>query len=630
MVSKKHRAVAAVTAVTAAATILLTGTFAWQSISQQAKNEVMSAVNPGGRLHDDFDGRNKDVYVENFTDPDDGGVPLYARVRLDEYMEIGAGAGQASGTEGKQAQSLVDGSVFDDVTTWKTHIPGDTIEGGATGDPFHTYWKWKTGGQTVYMPTFNKNKDSLKADINGTYEGTTPGDTIHFDDYKAYTAGEQKTGSAIYDADDNDIDDAGITTVEETHTAKATGTATILTMQDWLDAGAQPGPFWVWDEDGWAYWAEPIQPGEATGLLLDGIVLQKEPDDDWYYSINVVGQFATLGDWGNADSKTGFYKDGITEGALDLLNNIAGLNAEEEQTALTITAEGDATKALPGGSVQFSVAEAQEVEWSVSGGTSADTAIDENGLLTIGADEAAGTALTITATSVNASGSYIITVDQQSDSWDSAALAAITPGSTDTAQIDGREWYVLAKGDGKALIMAKEMEKTFGTKGNGKGQFDSRSDDEKNNWATSSVRTWLNGEYLNGLTTLGSHVADTTLTTRKEFNSEEWVETTDKVFLLSEADMAGTFNGTATTDARDYTYGNGKLVTNDEIRKCHKEGADYVNANTYWLRSPHTNTYMAAVCFADKGYVENVVITFQYGDNDLNTGVRPAMWVNLD
>lgn len=27
------------------------------------------------------------------------------------------------------------------------------------------------GGQTVYMPTFLKNRDSLKADINGTYAG---------------------------------------------------------------------------------------------------------------------------------------------------------------------------------------------------------------------------------------------------------------------------------------------------------------------------------------------------------------------------------------------------------------------------------------------------------------------------
>ena len=43
-------------------------------------------ANPGGRLHDDFSGPGgtKDIYVENF-----GSQPIYARVRLDEYMEIG-------------------------------------------------------------------------------------------------------------------------------------------------------------------------------------------------------------------------------------------------------------------------------------------------------------------------------------------------------------------------------------------------------------------------------------------------------------------------------------------------------------------------------------------------------------
>ena len=52
------------------------------------------------------------------------------------------------------------------------------------------YWAWDMdGGQTVYMPTFNKNKDSLAADINGTYEGTNPGDETHYDDYKTYTVG---------------------------------------------------------------------------------------------------------------------------------------------------------------------------------------------------------------------------------------------------------------------------------------------------------------------------------------------------------------------------------------------------------------------------------------------------------
>ena len=39
-------------------------------------------------------------------------------------------------------------------------------------------------GNTVYLPTFNKNKDSLAADINGTYDGESADDDLHYDDYK--------------------------------------------------------------------------------------------------------------------------------------------------------------------------------------------------------------------------------------------------------------------------------------------------------------------------------------------------------------------------------------------------------------------------------------------------------------
>ena len=63
--TQKRKVISAVTAVVVSAAILLTGTFAWQSISQVALNERTGEVNPGGRLHDDFDGTNKDVYVEN-------------------------------------------------------------------------------------------------------------------------------------------------------------------------------------------------------------------------------------------------------------------------------------------------------------------------------------------------------------------------------------------------------------------------------------------------------------------------------------------------------------------------------------------------------------------------------------
>ena len=236
--TKGRKAASAVAAVTVAAAILLTGTFAWQSISQTALNVKTVEVNPGGRLHDDFDGTNKDVYVENFGD-----TPIFARVRLDEYMEIGAGAGLKTGDAeygNKEATPVKVGTDINDMDTWVTHIPGDTEE----NDPFHQYIEWEMGGQTIYMPTFNKNKDSLKADINGTYEGTTPDDDIHYDDYHAYSMGEQKTDDEIYDNDDNTIDEGeaatdpdNITTVQDQqHTAKKTLNATVMTMQEWIDA----------------------------------------------------------------------------------------------------------------------------------------------------------------------------------------------------------------------------------------------------------------------------------------------------------------------------------------------------------------------------------------------------------
>ena len=54
--SNKKKVIATVSAVALTAAIALGGTFAWQSISQQALNETMATINPGGRLHDDFNG----------------------------------------------------------------------------------------------------------------------------------------------------------------------------------------------------------------------------------------------------------------------------------------------------------------------------------------------------------------------------------------------------------------------------------------------------------------------------------------------------------------------------------------------------------------------------------------------
>ncbi len=374
MKQKKRKIVAAISAAALTAGIVLSGTFAWQSINQTAKNEVSGkGLNPGGRLHDDFDGELKNVYVENF-----GEENIYARVRLDEYMELGKGAGTA--VDRDPAMQVIGSDVkpdqlYNDVTTWLTHKPNGTIEDCNVATPgFHNYFKLKFGGQTVYMPTFNKHKDSLDADINGTLTGTGTG--VPYDDFIKYNENDKEVGNELHDADSSTINPDKVRTERKEHTAKKTLDATVITMDQWInEKNKTPGNYWVYDVDGWAYWAEPIQPDTATGLFLNSIEQIAEPDKDWYYSINVVAQFATAGDWGDKDNQTGFYDE--TKGAKPsdnaeiLLNQIAGL------MDVTVTIEGGATELDPAQTYTFKAkttwkgtteeVTGKTIKWSVSG-----------------------------------------------------------------------------------------------------------------------------------------------------------------------------------------------------------------------------------------------------------------------
>ncbi len=388
MSNKRKKAVAAVVA---AAAILLAGTFAWTSISQIALNESAGIVNVGGRLHDDFNGENKDVYVENFTDPLNGGQPIYARVRLDEYMEVGQDAGGYGADVDKdgtvEAVPVVAGTDINDVDTWTTHIPTESCTVCQAGETckIHDHWTWDMGGQTTYMPTFNKDKDSLKAEINGTYEGTTKGDTVYYDDYIAYTEGQTLDGSASYDDDTNTVDDGNVWTQGETHTAKKTTEGTVIMMKDW---DGTPGNYWVYDTDGWAYWANPIMPGEATGLFLSSIDMKKNPGEKCYYGINVVGQFATVSDWE-------YFEEGgePTPEALEVLAaasaNVpkvtvlpAGTNVTLGRTqSYDFDAEVTMNEEVKDSGITWSVVDASGAPIDSS------TTIDKNGNLTVGDDE---------------------------------------------------------------------------------------------------------------------------------------------------------------------------------------------------------------------------------------------------
>ena len=600
MQSKRKKQVSAVVAAVLVMVIALTGTYAWRSISQTALNEAASGGNPGGRLHDDFNGSNKDIYVENFGD-----IPIFARIQLREYMETGKDAGINKDDPNRDAIPVLAGTDINDISTWTVHTSGDPHAS------FHNeYWKWTLGGETVFMPTFNKNKDSLAADINGTFagpDGDPTTDNDRYGDYVNYTLGEQKTGSAVYDADADEEDEGeaavegvDIETREETHAAKATQNATVLSMAEWKAQGAPRGKYWVYDTDGWAYWAEAIQPGEATGMLLDGIELQKNLTD-WYYAIKVTAQFATADDLGSKTDSDGFFQEGMTDDALLLLSGISG------NPAVTVRADGDAKI---GKTVQFHAvvgafgeeAADQSVTWAVSGSTSADTVIDTNGLLTVGADETIDGTLTITATATGGA-PYTGQIGTMQVKVGQMTLDTITPGSTDTVTIDGIEWYCLVKDDGKALIWAKEPieERIFGS---------------NNVWQTSTLRTYLNGDWLESTTVLKEKAVETDITTRSQINATDWITTPDKVFLLSEADLFGTFDRTTTTDTRDYTYGNSIIVPDENMRKF--TGGSYV-----WLRSPSYAVGRVAYVTTSGALVSNYSIVMGA------LGVRPALWVSL-
>lgn len=96
--------------------------------------------------------------------------------------------------------------------------------------------------------------------------------------------------------------------------------ARVYTMDQWVKSteegglGRAAGDWWVLDSDGWAYWASPLEPGNATGLLLDRVDRTgKEFDSDSQYKINVWLQAATeddLAQFWNADLAGGISENG--------------------------------------------------------------------------------------------------------------------------------------------------------------------------------------------------------------------------------------------------------------------------------------------------------------------------------
>ena len=285
--SKKPFLAGATAIVTVAA--MLGGAFAWTDFTQSKTNRFNGTFEADVTLHDEFDGVNKDVFVEN-----SGTNIIYVRVRLDEFMQAGS-------------------TVFDsnsnvrDKTTWTPHTyDGADIGncGGADAGKYHDYYQWQmTGADRDYTPgTPGMVYDGLGADGKVSLadaSGATPphhtaaaGTPVKISEFLRLQA-ETVSGMSSADRAEWDKINTGCWLLDDSDTAQNGG--------------------------GWAYWSVPLSPDAATNLLLDEVTNIKRPSDNWIYRIDVKLQAVTAGDFSKWDDTSSICGYRVTSGARQLI-----------------------------------------------------------------------------------------------------------------------------------------------------------------------------------------------------------------------------------------------------------------------------------------------------------------------
>ena len=253
--------------------ILAAGTFAWEQIISHT-NEFIGEKD-GTTLHDDFDPNTgkKDVYVENT-----GSSTIFVRLKLNEAMDL---------TNNKWRPGAGD---------WTTHIYGASAEncgqGNAAGKLFHDYFKWTMGGWKYYKPS-----DGSKGLVQDT---------------KVYTEADYNAG-----------------------TAGKTSDAQIIKIGQYLEMAPEAQKAfvgWIYDADGYAYWSQPLDKGEVTGLLLSKVTPGANlKGTEYYYAIDVTVEAVDINDlpmWtqGAEPVNGGNKHPQATENGKEVINVIAGIS----------------------------------------------------------------------------------------------------------------------------------------------------------------------------------------------------------------------------------------------------------------------------------------------------------------
>ena len=390
------RKIKMIAALIVAVAIAATGTLAWHRIITKT-NEFIGTTKDI-TVHDDFkpDTNTKDVYVENL-----GNVKLYVRVKLDEAMSLTSSTWRPTSSD------------------WVTHTYGQSAancgHSNAAGRPFHNFFTWTMGGQKYYMPGSPSDAGNV---INNTniYNASTPGAKL-------------------------------------TPNAQMTTAAAFLAMTP-----AQQKAFigWIYDTDGYAYWSQPLLPGEATGLLLHGVATADSlKNTNYYYAINVIVEVVDRADipmWTDGAASvdgSGAHHNPATNDGKEVILIIVGDDDDPGVPSLTLngvpstvqvnqTINGPTVTSVP-------PASPSSLQWVSSDPTKATVAAD--GKIT---GVAVGTT-TITVTAPNGlSASFTITVEPESGGGGSGTIPVKPPADSTLGYRSRAEeglWWTAEKWD---------------------------------------------------------------------------------------------------------------------------------------------------------------------------------------
>lgn len=382
--------------------IIASGSFAWFSVTQNVLNEF--SWNPEGvNLHDDFLDPNKDVYVEN-TSQD----PVLVRVKLAEFMQY----------ETKLATVVLPAdAVRENRATWGRH-DGAAANQTATdcSGGLHTYWSWSMGGQKWYVPATTdqaalEGNDAvvrglpltqaetaalearIAADLDKDGQPHQPSTQSLLDEVSA-TKAQLMTLIEAYTADDtaaqealaaarsalNAAQSALNTAAKQRFGVLQTRAAQVITMAEWIAGDQKLGDFWVVDSNGWCYWANVLEAGEATGLLVNSVdgteelAKLKTARQPYYYGIDVSMQAATAEDvahYWTISPELPSAADLATTEAQTLLNRLAAVS--KTGAAATVTQTNTLQAALPERGKHWQLADGvwtfNDGHWSYDGET---------------------------------------------------------------------------------------------------------------------------------------------------------------------------------------------------------------------------------------------------------------------